>query len=239
MTAARPPSVVWEWFSDGTALLIATADALPDEAFREPSLLPDWTRAHVLAHLARNAEAVARLAAWAATGVESRMYPSREVRDEDIEDTAALAPDDIRAEVRTTAAALDEAMARIVGAGWDADLLGAAGNPLPARGVPELRAREVWIHLVDLDAGITFADLPRDLVTATLAMAADGMSGRDGFPPLHLTPTDLGPERRLGDPAAEPARVSGPAADLLGWLIGRTAGAALQGDPRPSLPRWI
>ena len=32
---------------------------------------------------------------------------------------------------------------------------------MPATDVPWMRAKEVWVHGVDLDAGLAFADLPR------------------------------------------------------------------------------
>ncbi len=37
-------------------LLVAAVASLTDEGARSPSLLPDWTIAHVIAHLARNAD---------------------------------------------------------------------------------------------------------------------------------------------------------------------------------------
>ena len=60
--------------------LLAALDRLPDRDFAGPSLLPGWTRAHVAAHLAHNAEGLGRLATWAATGVETPMYPSAAAR---------------------------------------------------------------------------------------------------------------------------------------------------------------
>ena len=42
-----------------TRRLIRTADGLTDEQYAEPRGLPGWTRAHVLAHLALNAEGLA------------------------------------------------------------------------------------------------------------------------------------------------------------------------------------
>ena len=42
------------------------------EAFRAPSALPGWTRAHVLTHLARNADAMVNLLTWARTRFTAR-----------------------------------------------------------------------------------------------------------------------------------------------------------------------
>ncbi|HSK26952.1 MAG TPA: maleylpyruvate isomerase N-terminal domain-containing protein, partial [Jiangellales bacterium] len=75
---------VWE----STARLLATAHRIGDDALTGASLCPGWSRAHVLGHLARNAEALGRLCAWARTGEPTPMYPSREARAADIEASA-------------------------------------------------------------------------------------------------------------------------------------------------------
>ena len=41
--------------------LLGTARIIDDEDLRAPSLLPGWTRAHVVAHLARGADALRNL----------------------------------------------------------------------------------------------------------------------------------------------------------------------------------
>ena len=50
-----------------TERLLATATALGDAQVREASLLPGWTRGHVLTHLARNADGMINLLSWART----------------------------------------------------------------------------------------------------------------------------------------------------------------------------
>ena len=44
---------------EATQRLVRTVDSLDDEELATPSGLPDWTRAHVVAHLALNAEGLA------------------------------------------------------------------------------------------------------------------------------------------------------------------------------------
>src|ERR1700742_939083 len=76
------------WMEQGTAWLQSAIDSLSDDNFAEPSLLPVWTRAHLVTHLARNADALVNLLTWARTGVEHPMYASRADRDTDIEEGA-------------------------------------------------------------------------------------------------------------------------------------------------------
>ena len=70
---------------EATSRLVRTADALTDAEAAGPSLLPGWTRGHVLTHLARNADALVGLVDGALTGVAAPMYPSVEARAADIE----------------------------------------------------------------------------------------------------------------------------------------------------------
>src|SRR5690606_41518642 len=91
---------------EGTERLLGALGTLDDSDLRAPSRLPGWSRAHVVSHLHFNAEALRRLADWARTGVENPMYPSAQRRDAEIEEGAGLPPAELRALVRTSAAAL-------------------------------------------------------------------------------------------------------------------------------------
>ena len=63
-----------------TGRLLDGVASLSDAAATQPSLLPGWSRGHVLTHLARNAEGSTRLLTWARTGVPSYEYESAEAR---------------------------------------------------------------------------------------------------------------------------------------------------------------
>ncbi|HZC40516.1 MAG TPA: maleylpyruvate isomerase N-terminal domain-containing protein, partial [Streptosporangiaceae bacterium] len=68
-----------------TGRLLDTIAGLTEAQARAPSLLPGWTRAHVLTHIARNADGLANLLRWARTGTQTPMYASAGARDADIE----------------------------------------------------------------------------------------------------------------------------------------------------------
>lgn len=181
-----------QWVESGTALLLAHLDDLPDARFAEPSALPGWTRAHLVAHVHFNAEALRRLLSWAATGVESRMYGSAEQRDAEIESGARLPPARLRSLVHGSAEALARDMASLNEQAWEQPVVTAQGRTVPASEVPWMRAREVCVHAVDLDTGLTFTDLPTGFPAA---LAADAVR-------KHST--------------------GGHAAELASWLTGRT-----------------
>ena len=86
--------------TDRAALAASEAALLaaipPSEAWgAEPSGLPGWTRKHVVAHLAGNAEGMTNLATWARTGTKTPMYVSMDARQADIEERSKWSLDAI------------------------------------------------------------------------------------------------------------------------------------------------
>jgi maleylpyruvate isomerase len=239
MTGRHGLTATLPWMRQGTAYLLACVGRLTDDQLQAPSGLPGWRRAHVAGHVARNAEALARLATWARTGAANPMYTGPEQRAAEIEASAALPAAVLRSEIATTAAALDDALAMLDDASWAATVRSAQGREIPAAEIPWMRIREVWIHAVDLEAGAAFGDLPGGVVDLLLDDVTGVLSGREDCPPAVLRPSDRDREWRLGPgPATAAASMTAPAADLAGWLTGRVAGSALPGE-FPALPRWL
>jgi maleylpyruvate isomerase len=232
------------WMADGTEFALGLVGGLSGEQLRGPSALPGWTRAHVVGHLARNAEALGRLAHWASTGIETPAYASRERRDADIEQSAGHPAVALRAELADTAVALASALDTLDPAAWSAQVRGPQGHPVPASALPWWRCREVWLHGVDLDAGAGLDALPPDVTDALLAGAAADMSGKPGCPGATLAPTDRDRPLTLGAAPAD-LTVEGTATQLLGWLVGRAepTGPSVtrrgSTEPVPDLPRWL
>lgn len=216
------------WADEGTELLLAALDRLTDADLDTHCALPGWSRRHLLAHLASNADALVRLLAWARTGVESRMYASPEQRASEIE--AGAARPDLRARVRDSAAALGEAMDTLPTHAWQAEVLTAQGRTVPATEICWMRARETCVHAVDLDAGVSFTDLPPGFCATLLDDVAGRRSARPG-PALDLR-TPGSRHRIAGD--GTPATVELPLATAAAWLAGRHTDPAL-----PALPRWL
>lgn len=227
------------WTRDGTTLLLAEADL--DEAARgAPSALPGWTRRHLLAHVAANAEALGNLVHWAATGEPTPMYSSPEERAAGIEGGAQLPAAELNAWLRRSARALDDAMAALSGEQWQAPVVTAQGRTVPATEVPWLRAREVYVHGVDLATGLSFAGLPAGFRTALCdEVVAKRASAQAPGPALVLEAADTSGRWELpGD--GDTVTLSGPLAEITAYLTGRahkltTAG----GDPAPALGPWL
>jgi maleylpyruvate isomerase len=236
----RDVDLTLPWMGAGTGLLLRAVEALPDDALADPSALPGWSRAHVVGHVARNAEALTRLATWARTGVETPMYASAEQRAKEIETSAKATPETLRRELAETADALDSALAALDGDTWQAQVRSAQGRAIPATELPWMRVREVWLHAVDLDAGVRMDDLPPEVVDSLLDDVTAVLSAREGCPAALLAPADRDRTWSLGPDDANAVEVGGEATEVLGWLIGRSGGERLSasGD-LPVLPRWL
>jgi maleylpyruvate isomerase len=226
-----------------TGRLLATATALSDAQVREASLLPGWTRGHVLTHLARNADGMVNLLRWARTGTETPMYASAESRSADIEAGAGRPAAALAADVRDTAATLAAEAAAMPDEAWTAQVRALHGPPFPAYGVLDRRLSEVEIHHVDLAAGYGPGDWPDDFLLEALPRVAESFAGRDDVPACVAWAQGAKDPLRLGPARAGPpgATISGPPADLLAWLLGRDSGTRLTvagGSPLPVLPPW-
>lgn len=234
--------------TEASAQLLGTVERLDDQAVREPSALPGWTRGHVLTHLARNADALCRLLTWAATGERHDAYPNREARDADIEAGASRSAAELSADVRDAGQRFVETAARLTPQQWSAKIERPLGGPQPAAKIPWWRLEEVLVHHVDLDAGYSPAHWPAEFTGPELEMVAERFT--DPAYPTHVpTPFRVYAEdtaRTIGvgcDPAQkEHLLVRGPQPALVAWMIGRSGGDGLAVEPfdaLPTLPAWI
>jgi maleylpyruvate isomerase len=229
--------------SAATDRLLATTATLTDAQVREPSLLPGWTRGHVLSHIARNADGLGNLLRWAYTGTQMPMYVSAQAREADIEAGAGRDAAELAADVRDSAAEFAERAVSLPAEAWTVLVRALRGPPFPAYGVLERRLSEVEIHHVDLGAGYAPGDWPEDFVHECLPRVAESFSGRPNAPTCRVWADDSRQEYRIGpaEPGAAPVIIHGPDRDLLAWLLGRGMGASLRilsGSALPALPAW-
>jgi maleylpyruvate isomerase len=219
-----------------TARLLTTAAALDGaDAVATPSLLPGWTRGHVLTHMARNADALRNLLTWARTGDVTPAYPSPAARAAAIEQGSGRPLDEQLADVRDSSARFAQAAADMPAEAWLVELPLESGPQRAAR-VVWRRLREVEVHHVDLAAGYRPADWPDSFPHRLLHEVATGLTGVD----LTVHSTDLGHPLVIG--SGGPPTVTGSSAVLAGWLTGRIAEPDLTIEPpgpRPALPDWL
>ncbi|MFF9571595.1 maleylpyruvate isomerase family mycothiol-dependent enzyme [Streptomyces sp. NPDC014685] len=237
-TGARTFDDARRWALIGAELISDAVAGLDDAGYAAPTALPGWTRAHVAAHVAANAEALSNLVNWAATGEPTPMYASPEERAAGIERGRALPAAELSAWLRRSADALEARMDRLTDEQWRHEVVTAQGRTVPATELPWMRSREVCVHAVDLATGVSFADLPAGF----LAALCDDVTARRAASP--------GPAVTLRAPAAgavwelpgdgESIGITGELHDIAAYLTGRgTALRAADGSPAPALAAWL
>ena len=216
-----------------TERLLATAASFRNDAVLAPSLCEGWSRGHVLSHVARNADALARVCDVALTGTPDTMYDDAEARDADIARGARRSADDQASDIRDSAARLAERLQALGPEHAEVRVERTPGGfPIEVRMVPFMRLREVVYHHVDLDAGYTFAGAPAEVVALFLRDAVNRLTHDDNPPSMRVRTTE-GDDYTVGDGTT---RVSGARADVLMWLArGSTDGVEFDG-PVPTLP---
>ena len=229
------------WLDQGTYFLASQVDQLGEDDTSRPSRLPGWTIGYLLTHLARNADSLGNRVRWAATGIETPMYPGGpEQRLADLEKGARREPAETLYDVRESAVRLSVSLDALPDGAWNRVVRTVQGRQIPAAQIPWLRIREVWIHAMDLGTGGEFSALPQDLAVSLLKDVLATLATRPGCPALTIR-AESGP--LLATPAAghgDPIDVKGTVPELLGWLTGRTEGATLDfSAERPALPAWL
>lgn len=229
----------------GQAYWARKLNELPDREFDAPSLLPGWTRRHLVAHVGFNARAVARLVEWARTGVETPMYSSDGQRAEEIAFGATLPTEALRNLAAHAAVHLNVEWRDLPEEAWSHQVRTAQGRLVPASETVWMRTREVWIHAVDLRNGGRFTDFPaplhdlllEDLIKVWRRKRSDG--DRD----VVLEPVDRDAVYRILEPGEsdDPLVVRGTAADLTAWGTGRYANGVVtaSGETPPRAPGWL
>jgi len=222
-----------------TGRLVRTAEALSDEQAREPSLLPGWTRGHVLTHVARNADGLRNLLTWALTGVETPQYPSPDARNAQIQEGAGRPAAELAADVASSGRQFAELARELSREAWAVEVHGLKGPAHPAWFTLHRRLFEVEVHHVDLAAGYEAADWPDWFVAEQLYRVTATFDANADTPAAVLADTDAGRQYVLRPELLRdaPARtIAGPGCALLAWLLGRDAGVALTVEPAGPLP---
>jgi len=226
----------------GQALWARKLNELRDEEFDEPSLLPGWTRRHLIAHVGFNARANARLVEWARTGIETPMYESDTQRADEIAFGATLPTEALRNLCAHAAVHLNVEWRDLAEDSWSNEVRTAQGRLVPVSETVWMRTREVWIHAVDLRNGASVDDFPAQLIDLLLddLVRVWRRKRGEGAPDITLVPADRQETYSIlgtGDGMV----VQGSAVDLVGWGIGRRARGVLtvDGDVPPPAPGWL
>lgn len=228
-------------FSNLDETVVATAryldrlTVLSDDDVRAPSALPGWTRGHVITHLARNADALTNLIHGAEAGEVRSMYPSQEQRDAVIEEGARRSAAELHEDAVASAGRWHEAANELHVSHADALCSRLPGGPTwPVSEVCPMRLTEVEVHHADLGLGYGPEDWPAEFLSSLMQRRQQELL--ETGPAFHWFVDETGERFSSG----EGPQVTGRAADLVWWLIGRGTGAHLQctHGALPELGRW-
>jgi maleylpyruvate isomerase len=162
----RPPDGAW--CADGERFFGEALDRLPGAGPDGPSLLPGWSRRTVIAHVARNADALCNLLTWARTGVETTMYASAEAHEPAIAATAQLPLGALVEDCQSASRRFSAAVNGLPEAAWDVEVRTAQGRTDPVSQAPDAR----------FSAGDRHWGTGKVVVTADLADLARYVTGR-------------------------------------------------------------
>jgi len=216
--------------------LTRTVDALTADELAAPSLLPGWTRAHVVAHVALNGFSLAGVIEGLVLGHPVSMYESDEQRDTEIIELAQAEPSELRERHLAATTAFADAVGRLGEDHWSGRIDRLPSGPAwPMVTVVPTRRRELELHHADLGASYTPADFPEDFVVELLDTVTVDQAGSG---PFLVRATDLGRDWSVGGDGGP--TVMGAGAGLGWWLTGRGAGQGLScdADELPPLGPW-
>jgi maleylpyruvate isomerase len=230
-----PDARLVELLDSGTRRLIRTVDKMADDQWDQPSLLPGWSRAHVVAHLTLNAEGLS----GALEGVHERrpvpMYRSQEARNGDIAQLSKQPPSELRDRFLGSTTVIGEWIEELADNLADTVVERTpGGRSFPAGDIGLMRIREVEIHHADLGLDYTAADWPDEFVV--LLMGSRAGAEHDGTPfAAHAVDLDRTWQFGSGGPT-----VSGPGSALAWWVTGRGSGDGLTSDDGrvPRMEPW-
>ena len=215
-----------------TGMMLATVESLADDELTVASLCEGWTRADVIAHIASNGRALVKLIGWAATGEEQQLYTSREARDAEIAELAALPRTELVERFRESAAYFAEQAQRLSG-DLAVDEVHLHGKQIPATSIVALRISEVIVHHHDLDTTWTLEEADLDAQLYGVEAAVRTLRAKDA-PGMTLV-SEEGDEWVIGDGAV---RVDSDREGLLAWLArGQSDHVEADGE-LPQLPAW-
>ncbi|EON23832.1 hypothetical protein CF8_2165 [Nocardioides sp. CF8] len=233
---SSPAATQLELLAAANQRLIRTVDALDDAVFGAPSLLPDWTVGHVVAHLALNGEALAGALEGVTSGTARAMYASQEDRDGDIAELGVASPGDLRSRLMASTELFDREVRDLPEDRWTTTIERTPGRPaFSARSTVLMRLREVEIHHADLGVGYTSADWSPEFS----AIVIETMDKRDFPTSFRVLARDLAQSWSYGDDDPT-TTVTGDSHALAWWLTGRGDGAGLTSDrgELPAVPAW-
>ncbi|MFT3861662.1 maleylpyruvate isomerase family mycothiol-dependent enzyme [Micropruina sp.] len=230
-TFSAPLETLRKRVQEATQRLLGDTIGISDDAWNALSKLPGWSRAHVAAHLAAGADALAGVIVAAVEGRSVPLYPDAESRRAGIERGSSLTGLELQICLDTSAGRLERAMDTVDDWSVPVQLL---GRPMTLAHLPMARLSEVVVHHLDLDCDFDVDRIDPGPARWLLQWALLWQPEHADLPALRVA-SDSGVVADLGE-GEQRRPISGPDASLWGWLMGRSVPVAPQGADDLALP---
>jgi len=163
--------------------LLAAVASLTNDDFRSPSLLPRYSRGHVITHLANKTKAHVWLFGGPAAGEIRQLHPDRYDADLAADAGAARSAPELRSDLEHSFELLEAAWDALDDALWDQQGIMTAGPRTMAEIIAH-HLRNVEVHHVDLDIGYRVSDWPPIFVEGELVKRLRALPNRAGHADL-------------------------------------------------------
>ena len=178
----RPTELI-EACHESHARLLDSVAKLGDRDVRAPSSLPGWSRAHVMTHLARNADSFVWLCEGAKIGESRHQYPRPGMREADIDAGSSLSASALFDDLARACRALECSFDALADGLWDFEVTVRTGTKRLTE-IAFSRLREVEVHHLDLAVGYGPAQWPSVYIEGELARQLAALPERAGHADL-------------------------------------------------------
>lgn len=220
------------------AALLARVQGLTDAEVAAPSALPDWSRAELLTHVARNADSFRGMAEAAMRGEMADQYPGGvEQREAGIAAGRGKAAADVVADLSQSVEWLHETWAAMPSDAWLREGRSSGGDAVTIADTVRARWIEVEVHHVDLQLGASPDEWSNAFVEVALQRLVPRLALRAKEPPdarwvvwaddlaLAWSVSALAGQVTVSrfdedDPSPD-VIIRGPGAQLTAWLLHR------------------
>lgn len=242
--------------------LLFTLERFDENTAPGPSLVPDRTRAHVVAHLAAHAESSTRMLRGLQRDEAIPQYAGgASGRRKAVEELVGLDPKELVDEYRRTSEDLFAVWQEMPDDRWERSVQ-TLGGPTPANETAWIRWHELEVGHVDLDLGFGPDDWPAAYVITALSRLLARLPARGkATPPEGLWVIEAADREQIWQvetrassspsvtdgppPRGADGYVAGPAHVLLAWLLGRPVeegqirAAGSRSEEVLQLPAWF
>ena len=157
--------------------LRAALASLTDDDFRSPSLLPRWSRGHVVTHLANKTKTLVWVFEGPAEGEIRRQFPAGHDHDLAADTGAARSAAELRSDLEHSFELVEGAWDALDDGLWDRQGIVTPG-PRTMAEIVGRHLRDVEVHHVDLDIGYRVSDWPLHFVEGELTKRLRALTDR-------------------------------------------------------------